>query len=144
MIKHLNDLNPKDKMPSQQLEIILSRQLADSLSIPVFIVDVKGNLLFYNEPAEALLGMRYEETGVMPVDEWSTIFKPQNDKGEAMKPEELPLVQTLSNQLPAHGQFWIDSIRGERHQISVTSFPIIGRPNRYIGAIALFWKSHSS
>ncbi len=128
-------------MPDQQIEIILSRQLADSLSIPVFIVDTKGNLLFYNEPAEELLGLRYEETGGMAVEEWSTIFKPQNEKGELLPPEALPLVQTLMNKKPAHGQFWIDSMRGQRYKISVTSFPIMGRPDRFLGAVALFWES---
>lgn len=131
-------------MPSQQIEMILSRQLADSLSIPVFLVDTVGNLIFYNEPAEELLGLRFEETGSMPVIEWSTIFKPQNEKGELLVAEALPLVQTLRHQLPAHGQFWINNLKGESHKISVTSFPIIGRPDRFLGAVALFWKSHES
>ena len=51
-------------MPNQEIEIILSRQWADNLSIPVFLVDTKGNLLFFNEPAEAILGLRFEETGI--------------------------------------------------------------------------------
>ena len=31
-----------------EIEIILNRQLADCLSIPVFITDIQGNLIFYN------------------------------------------------------------------------------------------------
>ncbi|MDZ7613474.1 MAG: PAS domain-containing protein [Flavobacteriaceae bacterium] len=50
-------------MSSKEIEIILSGQWADSLSVPVFIVDTMGNLLFYNEPAEEILGLRFEETG---------------------------------------------------------------------------------
>ena len=38
------------------IQIILTRQLAAYLSVPVFLVDPKGNLLFYNEPAEIVLG----------------------------------------------------------------------------------------
>jgi len=127
-------------MSSKEIEIILSRQLADSLSTPVFIVDTEGNLIFYNEPAEELLGLRYEETGEMDVSQWSSLFKPENDEGIFLPPEELPLVQTLSSCLPAHGEFWINSLRGSLYKISVTSFPIIGRANRFIGAIAIFWK----
>ena len=41
-------------MDSYEIEIILNRQLADCLSIPVFITDTIGNLLFYNEPAEEI------------------------------------------------------------------------------------------
>ena len=127
-------------MSSREIEVILSRQLADSLSTPVFIVDPIGNLIFYNEPAEELLGLRYEETGTMPVSEWSQIFTPMDDKGNILKPEELPLVQTLSKQSPAHGDFWIRNLKNKNHKISVTSFPIIGRPDRFLGAIAIFWK----
>lgn len=127
-------------MSSREIEVILSRQLADSLSTPVFIVDPVGNLIFYNEPAEELLGLRYEETGTMPVTEWSSIFTPMDDDGNILAAEDLPLVQTLSEQLPAHGDFWIRSLKNKSHKISVTSFPIIGRPNRFLGAIAIFWK----
>ena len=59
-----------------EIEIILNRQLADCLSIPVFITDTIGNLIFYNEPAEEILGRRFEETGEMSVEIWSTIYKP--------------------------------------------------------------------
>ena len=128
-------------MPNQQIELILSRQLADSLSIPVFLVDTKGNLLFYNEPAEELLGLRFEETGFMPAEEWSTIFKPQDKDGELLPMESLPLVKTLRTQTPAHGEFWIKSLKGEFLKIAVTAYPIIGRPDRFVGAVALFWKS---
>ena len=92
-------------MKAYDIELILSRQLAECLSIPVFITDIGGNLLFYNEPAEEILGRRYEETGEMPVEEWSTIFEPLDDKGMPLNPEDLPLVQTLNTCLPAHGSF---------------------------------------
>ncbi|MFD1315446.1 PAS domain-containing protein [Namhaeicola litoreus] len=128
-------------MPSKEIEIILSRQLADCLSVPIFIVDTSGNLIFYNEPAEELLGLKFDETGGMPVSEWSTIFKPQDDHGKFLPPQDLPLVETLSRQLPAHGAFWINKLNGPMYKISVTSFPIMGRPNRFLGAMAIFWKT---
>lgn len=127
-------------MSSREIEVILSRQLADSLSTSVFIVDPDGNLIFYNERAEDLLGLRYEETGVMPVSEWSSIFTPKDDEGNVLPPEELPLVRTIAKQKPDHGEFWIKSLKGKNHKISVTSFPIMGKPNRFLGAIAIFWK----
>jgi PAS domain-containing protein len=128
-------------MSSNKIEIILSRQLADSLSIPVFIVDPHGNLIFYNEPAEDLLGLRFEETGSMNVTEWSTIFKPQDEHGNLLPASELPLVQTMATQTPAHGSFWINSLKGPLYQISVTAYPIVGRPNNFLGAVAIFWKT---
>lgn len=128
-------------MANNEIEIILSRQLADCLSMPVFLVDTAGNLIFYNEPAEELLGLRYEETGSIPVERWSTIFKPQDESGNILAPENLPLVQTLSTKQPAHGEFFINSFKGDFYKISVTSFAVIGRSDRFLGAMAIFWKS---
>jgi len=127
-------------MASHEIEIILNRQLADCLSIPVFITDTIGNLIFYNEPAEELLGKRFEDTGEMPVEEWSTIFKPFDNKGDPMPPEKLPLVKTLSKQYPYHKSFHIESLKGKKQAISVTSYPIISRSGNFLGAVAIFWK----
>ena len=127
-------------MPSYDIEIILSRQLADSLSRPVFITDIEGNLIYYNEPAEEILGKRFEETGVMPVEVWGKIFKPMDEFKTPIAAEELPLVKTLRNVYPYHKSFWIESLQGKSQKISVTSFPIIGRSGNFSGGIAIFWK----
>ncbi len=128
-------------MTAYDIEIILSRQLAETLSTAMFIIDTQGNLLFYNEPAEEILGKKFEDTGVMSVNEWGTIFKPMDDKGNSMNPEDLPLVKTLNNHLPAHGSFWIKSLKGIDYRISVNSFPLIGRGQRFLGAVAIFWEN---
>jgi PAS domain-containing protein len=127
-------------MAAYEIEIILNRQLADCLSIPVFITDVAGNLIFYNEAAEEVLGKRFEETGEMPVEEWSTVFKPLDKKVNPLPPEELPLVRTLKEELPHHKSFIIESLKGQLQNISVTSYPIISRTGKFLGAVAIFWK----
>ena len=128
-------------MAAYEIEIILNRQLADCLSIPAFITDTTGNLIFYNEPAEEILGKRFEETGEMPVGEWATVFKPMDDEGIILPPDELPLVKTLRDAYPYHKTFWIESLTGKNQKISVTSYPIIGRTGKFLGAVAIFWKS---
>jgi PAS domain-containing protein len=128
-------------MPAQPIELILARQFGDSLSMPFFLVDPEGNLLFYNEAAESIFGLRFTDTGGMREEEWATIFQPTDREGVPIPPEELPLVQTLTSRRPAHGTFYIDTLLGERVSITVTSFPVEGRPDRYLGAVAMFWKS---
>lgn len=123
------------------IEIILNRQLAECLSIPVFITDIAGNLIFYNESAEEILGKRYEDTGEMPVEQWGTIFKNRDEEGNPLPPDELPLVKTLKHRLPHHKTFWIESLLGKAEKISVTAYPIIGRADKFLGAVALFWRS---
>jgi len=126
-------------MPAHEIEIILSRQLADCLTVPVFIVNPEGTLLFYNEPAEGILGKKFEDTGAMPVDDWGTSFFPHDEDGKDLNPLELPLVQTIRNKVPAHKTFWIKSLNGKSTKISVTSIPIIGRSKVFSGAMAIFW-----
>ena len=128
-------------MAAYEIEIILNRQLADCLSIPVFITDTNGNLIFYNEPAEVILGKRFEDTGEMPVEQWSADFKPVDEKGQMLPPDELPLVKTLRDATPYHKCFGIISMEGKIQKISVTSYPIIGRTGKMLGAVAIFWKS---
>jgi len=128
-------------MAAYEIEIILNRQLADCLSMPVFITDTTGNLIFYNEPAEKILGTRFEDTGEMKVETWSTIFKQQDDEGKLLQPESLPLVRTLKDKYPYHKTFWIQSLQGKAEKISVTSYPIIGRAGKFLGAVAIFWEA---
>jgi PAS domain-containing protein len=124
--------------------MILSRQLADCLSVPVFLVDPQGNLLFYNPPAEEILGEKFEDTGPMPVGVWGTDFTPHEEDGSIIPPKGLPLVQTINTQLPAHRTFWIKGLNGKSSKISVTSIPIMGRSAKFCGAMAIFWDNELS
>ncbi|MEM1121478.1 MAG: PAS domain-containing protein [Bacteroidota bacterium] len=130
-------------MAVKELEIILTRQLADSLSIPIFITDTDGTLLFFNEPAEKILGKKYTETGALSTEEWSSLFEPQDQNGKRIARIDLPLVKTLTYCQPAQKEFWIKNLLDERYYISVTSFPLIGRSKRFVGAMAIFWEKAS-
>ena len=127
-------------MPQQEVEIILSRHLAEYLAMPIFIVNPAGDLIFYNEPAEAILGQMYAETGMMSASEWSTIFQPFDREGTLIPPQELPLMVALSEHHPAHKLFWIRGLDGVSREIEVTAFPLIGQANRFLGAMAIFWE----
>ena len=122
------------------IQIILLRQLAGYLAIPLFIVDPKGDLLFYNEPAEVILGRRFEETGAMPAKVWSSIFTPVDEQAQPLPPEDLPLMITLGTRLPAHKRFYIQGMNGMRRHIDVVSIPIVGLQGEFLGAAALFWE----
>jgi PAS domain-containing protein len=122
------------------IEIILTRQLAEYLSVPAFLVDPKGDLLFYNEPAEAILGRRFEESGGMPAEEWSRCFAPVDDDGQPIATADLPLMITLATRLPAHKRFRIVGHDGVSRRIEVTAIPIAGLHGGFLGAAALFWE----
>jgi PAS domain-containing protein len=127
-------------MAQKPVEIILMRQLASYLAMPIFVVDPAGRLLYYNESAELLLGRRYEDTGEMPLEEWSAIFTPTAEDGSLIPPEALPLVIALEKHQAAHRAFWIRGLDGVRRRIEVTAFPLEGQGRRRLGAVAIFWE----
>ena len=122
------------------IQIILTRQLATYLSVPVFLGDPKGNLLFYNEPAEIVLGRRFDETGVMPAAEWSSIFTVIDDGGEPVPPDDLPLMIALTKRRPAHSRFFIKGLDGAVRHLEVAAIPISGLQDEFLGAAAIFWE----
>ena len=127
-------------MAQLEVEVILARHLAENLALPIFIVDPQGNLIFFNEPAEAVLGLRFGDTGLLPASEWSTMFEPVEQDGKPIPPEELPLVIAMTDNHPAHKGFWIKDLNKNMRQIELTAFPIIGQSGRVSGAVAIFWE----
>jgi PAS domain-containing protein len=128
-------------MTQKEIEVILARQLASYLAMPIFIVDPAGTLVYYNEPAEVILGRRLQETGEMLASEWSTIFTPLDEDGTPLSPNELPLVMALAKNKPAHRGFWIRGLDNVSRYIDVVAFPLIGQSGRTLGAVAIFWES---
>lgn len=131
-------------MSQQEIEVILSRHLAEYLAMPIFIVNPEGDLMFYNEQAESILGRRYNETGPMPASVWSTAFHPVDEEGNSIPPQELPLMIAIRERRPAHKIFRIRGMDGDMRRIEVTALPLIGQANRFLGGIAIFWESNSS
>jgi PAS domain-containing protein len=127
-------------MSQLEIEVILARYLAEYLVMPIFIVAPDGGLIYYNEPAEKILGLRYDETGPMPATEWATVFQPVDEDGKALLPEDLPLMITLMQHHPAHRSFWIQGLDGALRQIAVTAFPLKAQADRFLGALAVFWE----
>jgi len=128
-------------MGQKPIEVILTRQLASYLAMPVFIVDADGTLVFYNEPAERILGTRFDETGAMPASEWATIFVPTDERGAAIAPADVPLMVALRERRPAHGSLWIHALDSVPRHIEVTAFPLIGHATESLGAVAIFWEA---
>ena len=129
-------------MSQKAIEVILTRQLASYLATPIFLVDDMGTLVFYNEPAERVLGMRFEETGEMPASEWSVLWNPTGDDGLPLAPEQIPLMIAVAERRPAHAKFWIQGLDGVRRRLENTAFPLIGQADRSLGAVGIFWETN--
>jgi len=128
-------------MAQKPIELILTRHLAGTLAMPVFLVDAGGTLVFYNEPAERVLGMRFEESGEMPASEWATQWLPTDGDGAPIPPDKLPLSIAVAERRPAHGTFTIRGTDGQSRRIEVTAIPLIEAGDRVVGAAAFFWEA---
>ena len=131
-------------MSHKEIELILIRQLASYLAMAVFLVDADGNLVFYNEPAERILGHRFDETGEMPAREWATAWMPTDKTGSPVPPEGLPLWISLHDRRVATSRFWIRGFDNVPRYIEVVAFPLLGQGERHLGAVSLLWEAEQA
>ena len=127
-------------MAQKEIEVILTRQLASYLAMPIIIIDSAGTLLFYNEPAEVILGMRFEETGELFADEWAQTLVVTDEQGTPLAPETRPLLIALTERRPMHCEMWLQGLDHVRRHIEITAFPLIGQAGGHLGAVGIFWE----
>jgi PAS domain-containing protein len=120
------------------IELILARNLMASLSTPAFLVDAGGVIVFYNEAAGQLLGVRFEEFGRAGPERWGSAFGPFDKDGAAIPYDRLPLTMALREGRAVHDAFRIRAVDGAEHDIEVSAMPIQTSEGRQ-GAMAIFW-----
>ena len=124
----------------KNLVLIVARELASHLATPMFIVDDHGLVVFFNEPAEAMLGRTYPETGEIPADEWRALFSPERVDGTPLPLEELPSAIAFRERKPAHGRLTIEAVDGVRREIAATGLPLVARGREFVGVVLIFWE----
>ena len=128
-------------MIQKDIELILLRQWASHLAMPIFLTGADGELLFYNEPAEALIGVRFDEAGEMPAARIARIFKTKNEDGTPMKAGELPLTVALNERRPSHRVVRFEGLDGVGRTVEVTAVPVTAQGGRNLGAVVFFWEA---
>ncbi len=130
-------------MAYKEIEMILARQLADCLAVPIILLDAEGTLIFYNEPAEKFIGRRFDETGALSPEDWLDAFLITDGKGHPLEPEDRPLMRALAQREPSQSTLWIRGRDHLEHRIYATTLPLLGRGDRFLGAMAIFWEADS-
>ncbi|MEX2204676.1 MAG: PAS domain-containing protein [Myxococcota bacterium] len=126
-------------MAQQGIEMILMRRLASQLTMPIVLVDPRGDLVYFNEAAADVLGRRFEDTGAIVRGEWSTVFRPANADGSLIKREELPLFVATEQRRPSHRAGWVRGLDGVARSFEGIAFPLVGQGARMLGAVGIFW-----
>lgn len=127
-------------MAEPDVEIILLKQLASCLAMPMFVAGPEGDLLYFNESAEPLLGRRFDEMGSIGLDDWPALLLMTDEHGGPIKEEARPLPAALSTRAPVYRRIWLHGRDGERRSLQVTGIPLIARDGRLLGALGLFWE----
>jgi len=120
---------------------IVARELASNLATPVFLVDERGVVVFYNEPAEAILGREFSEFGEMPAEEWRMQFAPETVDGKPLAIEQMPSAVAFREQREVYSELSIRSLDGVRRRIEATAVPLFARGREFVGVVVIFWES---
>jgi PAS domain S-box-containing protein len=123
----------------QPVEMILMRQLASYLAMPVWLVDTKGTVVYFNLAAEQILGQRFDETGEIPWEVWRRAAAVDRD-GNPMETDTDPLSWVMHNRRPVQSSTWIRAFDGKARHIQVTGFPLVDQAGIDLGYVALFWE----
>ena len=127
-------------MAQHPIEIILLKQWASYMAVPIYITDASGTLVYFNEPAEPILGVRFEEVGELSAGRLAELLVTTGLDGQPIPSRDLPPVVALTERVPAHLPMRIKSFDGSWRRIEVTALPIEGQGGRHLGAVAALWE----
>ena len=127
-------------MPQRDIGLILMRQLASGLAVPMLLADHEGDLLYFNEPAEVLLGRRFDDVGDLSLDLRRRLLAFRDEDGNPLPPDQPPLVVALRERRPVHRRVWMHGLDGVDRAIEAVAFPLLGGGGLLIGGVAMFWE----
>ena len=126
-------------MPQRPIELILARQLASSLSVPVLLIDSKGDTLYFNEAAEELVGRRFDEIDALPIEERTALLAPIDRRGRPMAPDLMPGMVAMREGRPVHAELSIVTPDRGMRPVEATAVPLQGVDDVVVGAWVVIW-----
>jgi PAS domain-containing protein len=124
----------------KHLVLILAREFASNLATPTLIADDRGQLVFFNEAAEEIVGATFAEIGEIPLDEWAASFSPRTLDSEPVPPGRLPARIALDERRSTHQRLLVTSRDGVDREVAVTAFPLFAHADEFVGIVAIFWR----
>jgi PAS domain-containing protein len=125
---------------TKNLVLILAREFASKLATPMFVADAAGDVVFYNEAAEEVLGRRFSHDMELSADQWVSLFHPETVEGAPMTLAEMAAGVALLERRPAHGVLRITGLDGRKRAVAVTGFPLFAHADEFVGMVAIFWE----
>ena len=123
------------------IELILLRQLASRLSLPVSLADAEGNLVYFNPATERLLGFEQATLGEYPISRFDELLDPRYPDGTSMKPQDMTLATALHGRRPRQGRMILHGADGKPHEVVTTAVPLDGQGGKLLGSMSIFWEA---
>jgi PAS domain-containing protein len=123
----------------RNVALILARELALNLATPMWVWDEQGELVYYNEHVQQILGSPEHEIGVGRLDQLPQ-FEPTDADGNPIPVDELPSAVAIGQRRPAHRELSIVGRDGVRRNLEVTAYPLFARGGQFVGAVSVFWE----
>src|SRR5262249_8936007 len=124
----------------KSLVLILAREFAANLAMPVYVADAEGTLVYFNEAAEEIAGGSFAETGELPMEQWALRLAPESLDGLRLSRPDRPGGIAYAEGRPVHGKMRITGLDGKRRTIEATVFPLFGSSKDFHGVMGIFWE----
>ena len=128
-------------MGYKPIELILLRQLASRLPLPVTLVDAEGSVVYINPATERLLGLTQAAVADFPYGRVHELIEYRHADGSPMKVEDRPLAVALHDRRPQQTTIILHGADGVPHRVEVTAFPLDSQGGAPVGAMAIFWEA---
>jgi len=122
------------------LELILARNLIDSLELSAALLDSDLAVVYFNQAAGALFGLQHDPTGPIPQSEWQAAYGPIDTEGAAIAADDLPISSALRQNRAAHVRLRSRHAGRRPALLEVSGLPLVG-PSGYAGALIVFWEA---
>ena len=123
------------------LPLILARELASNLATPMFLVDSRGMLVFYNDAAELVIGKPFAELGAINALEFGSVLQMTEPGGAPIRRRFSPAGIAFGERRPSHQQLLVTGYDGARHAVEATAYPLLGGHDELHGVVVVFWEN---
>jgi len=130
-----------ERTAHKKLPLILAREFAANVAVPIFLVDADNTLVYYNDAAQVAFGGPFGQTGELRHGEWGTRFNPTRADGSAYDRNELALVIALEERRPAHGVHQVSDPQGHRRMVEFSALPLFAAQDDFCGVLVAFWEA---